>query len=79
MPGMDGTGPLRPGLPGRGAGPCGAGMRRMGRRGAYGPSYSAAQRAELSNDEKKKILQEHLKGLEEEIKSVQARIKELDA
>lgn len=86
MPGMNGTGPIGTGPIGRGLGPCGRGRgfrRGLGRRfwriGLDQNSYNYAypQQIVLTKDEEKKILQDELQGLKDEIKEIETRLKEL--
>jgi len=75
MPGFDGQGPRGRG-PARGLGPCGIGFRRGSGRG-FGMGFRYAEPVELSKTDQKKILEEHLKVLEEEKQEIEKRIKEL--
>ena len=79
MPGFNGAGPSGLGpKTGRGFGPCGQGLRergvyRMGCRRGYGVGY----RAPITDKQEKEILTEDMNVLQEEIKTIKERIKEL--
>jgi len=85
MPRFDGTGPmgLGPGT-GWGLGPCGAGRawrrgygRGFGWRRYWGYPYGAYPFQPPTKEEEKKILEENLADLEEELKAIKARLAEL--
>lgn len=87
MPNLNGTGPLGQGkMSGRGLGPCcgeaGAGTRRdfgggRGRGRGRCMARAIAQTASLSSEEQAKILNERLKEIEEEKKSIESKLDEL--
>jgi len=80
MPRFDGTGPwgLGPGT-GWGLGPCGAGRawRKTWGRGFGWRRFGAYPYQSLTKEEEKKILEENLADLEQELKAIKARLAEL--
>ena len=71
MPGFNRTGPSGLGpRTGRGFGPCGQGLRR-------GMGCSMGYRAPITSNQEKEILTEDMNFLQEEIKAIKERIKEL--
>jgi len=80
MPRFDGTGPLGTGPgTGWGLGPCGAGRawRRGWGRGFGRRRFGVYPYQPLNKEEEKKILEENLADLEEELKAIKARLAEL--
>ena len=75
MPGFNRTGPSGLGpRTGRGFGPCGQGLRQgMGRAMGCRMGY----RAPVTSNQEKEILTEDMNFLQEEIKAIKERIKEL--
>jgi hypothetical protein len=86
MPAFDGTGPLGmgPGT-GWGMGPCGAGMawrRGLGRGLGYGRGFGRRfwgypYQPQITKKEEKKMLEDEVKDLEEELRAIRARLAEL--
>jgi len=87
MPGQDRTGPLGQGpLTGRGLGPCGRGMGRglgIGRGRGFGwrartmQIMPIQQPAVITEKQEKEFLEQELSALKEEMREIEARIKEL--
>ena len=78
MPDRDRTGPDRYGpLTGRGLGPCGGGLRRgFGRRLGF---RRCLEPVTMTQEEKKKILEEELQYIETEKKEIEKRLKEIES
>jgi len=79
MPGFNRTGPSGLGpRTGRGYGPCRQGLGRgIGYGRGYGMGYGMSYRAPITNKQEKEILTEDMSVLQEEIKAIKERIKEL--
>lgn len=79
MPGFNRTGPSGLGpRTGRGFGPCGQNLRRGGGYGmGCGMGYRVGYRAPITDKQEKEILTEDMNFLQEEIKTIKERIKEL--
>jgi len=78
MPRFDGTGPFGSGpSTGRGMGPCGAGLKRMGGYGrGFGRSYNPYQ-PRVTKKEETEMLTNEAEAIEEELKAVQERLSKL--
>ena len=86
MPGNNGTGPLGKGsMTGRGLGPCGKGARRGFGRGfdrgfrsmTAVPVNPAYETANLTKEQKKKILEAEKTEIQVELKEIEKRLKDL--
>ncbi len=83
MPNRDGTGPLGQGtFTGRGRGPCGAGLRNGFGSRSFERGFGMGRRnfgnVNLSNEEKKKMLEAELKEIEREKEVIKKSLEEMD-